>query len=135
MLDPAAERGVGAPGSNPDATPRDATGDPSLNHNVFNDERDATGFPPYHSNLDTGYAPSVRFGLLFRSQAHVALGEEVLQALVVLLTCLSAGKHHHHCPKWERGLHPYTGRRGLLWLLPVRYSGRQDRVDATIVRI
>ncbi len=58
-MDPTAERGVGAPGSNPDSTPRDATGDATLNHQVFNDWRDAVGFPPYHNNLDTGFAPTV----------------------------------------------------------------------------
>ena len=59
LLDATSERGVGAPGSSPTTTPRDATGQASLNHNVYSDARDTVGFPPYHTDLDTGYAPGV----------------------------------------------------------------------------
>ena len=59
LLDATSERGVGAPGSSPTTTPRDATGQASLNHNVYSDARDTVGFPPYHTELDTGYAPGV----------------------------------------------------------------------------
>ncbi len=58
------ERGLGAPGSTPIETPRQAAGQDSLNHNVYSDYRDTVGFPPYHTNLDTGFAPGVRFGVM-----------------------------------------------------------------------
>jgi hypothetical protein len=50
---------VGANGSSPIGMDRDVTGDPSRYHNVYNDSRDETGYPPYHQNLDTGFSPGV----------------------------------------------------------------------------
>ena len=60
VLNETAPRGSGMPGYTPMDTPRDATGSPSLNHRVYNDVRDTTDLPPYHLNLDLGYAPLVR---------------------------------------------------------------------------
>jgi hypothetical protein len=65
VLNATAERGEGMPGYAPVDTPRSATGNPSLAHDVYNDERDLTDFPPYSNNLDHGLAPQVLCVLCF----------------------------------------------------------------------
>ena len=59
VFNTSAVRGVGMDGYAPVDTPRDAKGKPDLNHGVYNDARDTTGFPPYATNLLHGLAPLV----------------------------------------------------------------------------